>query len=58
MKIEEGTPSSDEDAVLRDLRLNLLALAKRAPLDSLAKLPMELVPPHIRHFIPSIAAPG
>ncbi|KAJ3540429.1 hypothetical protein NMY22_g4295 [Coprinellus aureogranulatus] len=37
-----------EDPVLRNLRLNLLALAKRAPLDTIAMLPKDLVPEHIR----------
>jgi bromodomain-containing protein 7 len=44
--------SESEDALTRNLRLNLLALAKRAPLDTIARLPMDLVPEHIRHFVP------
>ncbi|KAF7794151.1 hypothetical protein EIP86_005282 [Pleurotus ostreatoroseus] len=44
----------EEDAVLRDLRLNLLALAKRAPLDKIARLPADLVPEPIRHIVPTI----
>ena len=44
-----------EDALTRNLRLNLLALAKRAPLDTIARLPMDLVPEHIRHFVPTLA---
>ena len=44
-----------EDPVLRNLRLNLLALAKRAPLDTIARLPKDLVPEHIRHFVPTLA---
>jgi len=48
-------PSSrPEDPVLRNLRLNLLALAKRAPLDTIARLPKDLVPEHIRHFVPTL----
>ena len=43
-----------EDPVLRNLRLNLLALAKRAPLDTIARLPKDLVPEHIRHFVPTL----
>jgi bromodomain-containing protein 7/9 len=43
-----------EDSTLRNLRLNLLALAKRAPLDTIARLPLELVPEHIRHYIPTL----
>ena len=44
-----------EDTLTRNLRLNLLALAKRAPLDTIARLPMDLVPEHIRHFVPTLA---
>jgi bromodomain-containing protein 7 len=43
-----------EDPVLRNLRLNLLALAKRAPLDTIARLPKDLVPEHIRQFVPTL----
>jgi bromodomain-containing protein 7/9 len=46
----------EEDPVVRKLRLNLLALTKRAPLDKIALLPKELVPVHIRHFVPTIAS--
>ncbi|KAF5346868.1 hypothetical protein D9756_010623 [Leucocoprinus leucothites] len=46
--------SDEENATLRNLRLNLLALAKRAPLDTIARLPLELVPEHIRHYIPTL----
>jgi bromodomain-containing protein 7/9 len=46
----------EEDPAVRKLRLNLLALAKRAPLDKIALLPKELVPVHIRHFVPTIAS--
>ncbi|TFK72282.1 hypothetical protein BDN72DRAFT_816254 [Pluteus cervinus] len=53
-----GGPNSSyfsaEDPVIRNLRLNLLALAKRAPLDSIARLPKDLVPEHIRHFVPTL----
>ncbi|KAF8057477.1 hypothetical protein FPV67DRAFT_1566035 [Lyophyllum atratum] len=48
----------DKNPVLRNLRLNLLALAKRAPLDTIARLPRDLVPEHIRHFVPTLSAPG
>ncbi|RPD66425.1 hypothetical protein L226DRAFT_479067 [Lentinus tigrinus ALCF2SS1-7] len=44
---------SGEDPVLKKLRLNLLALAKRAPLDQIMKLPPELVPAHLRHIVPT-----
>ena len=47
--------SDSEDPLMRNLRLNLLALAKRAPLDTIARLPMDLVPEHIRHFVPTLA---
>lgn len=46
--------AAPEDPTLRNLRLNLLALAKRAPLDMIARLPLELVPEHIRHYIPML----
>ncbi|KAF7760715.1 hypothetical protein Agabi119p4_10124 [Agaricus bisporus var. burnettii] len=46
--------ATPEDPTLRNLRLNLLALAKRAPLDMIARLPLELVPEHIRHYIPML----
>ncbi|KAI9060785.1 hypothetical protein FKP32DRAFT_1595107 [Trametes sanguinea] len=44
---------SNEDPALRKLRLNLLALAKRAPLDQIMRLPPELVPAHLRHIVPT-----
>jgi bromodomain-containing protein 7 len=37
-----------------ELRMNLIALAKRAPLDQIARMPCELVPPHLRHVVPTI----
>ncbi|KAI0354547.1 hypothetical protein OH77DRAFT_1426157 [Trametes cingulata] len=49
---DEGD-GSEEDPVLKKLRLNLLALAKRAPLDQIMKLPPELVPAHLRHIVPT-----
>jgi bromodomain-containing protein 7/9 len=51
-------PPAPEDPTLRNLRLNLLALAKRAPLDMIARLPLELVPEHIRHYIPMLDSSG
>jgi bromodomain-containing protein 7/9 len=57
VKVESEDKESGEDARLRELRLNLLALAKRAPLDKIQRLPAELVPEHIRHFVPTVAAP-
>ena len=45
-----------EDPIMKKLRLNLLALAKRAPLDQIMKLPPELVPAHLRHIVPTADA--
>ena len=45
----------DNGPLLKKLRLNLLALAKRAPLDTVAILPADLVPPHIRAYVPTLA---
>lgn len=50
---DERSDHTPEDPALRSLRLNLLALAKRAPLDTIARLPKDLVPAHIRHIIPT-----
>ncbi|KZT01114.1 uncharacterized protein LAESUDRAFT_707961 [Laetiporus sulphureus 93-53] len=50
-KTESG---EDEDPRMRQLRLNLLALAKRAPLDQIAKLPPELVPERLRTVVPTM----
>ncbi|KAI0073975.1 hypothetical protein K474DRAFT_1665959 [Panus rudis PR-1116 ss-1] len=44
----------EEEKMMHKLRMNLLALAKRAPLDLVARLPAELVPSHIRAFVPTI----
>lgn len=54
-KSDSEDKEGEEDARLRELRLNLLALAKRAPLDKIQRLPAELVPEHIRHFVPTVA---
>lgn len=43
-----------EDPLMRKLRLNLLSLAKRAPLDKISRLPSDLVPKAIRHIVPTI----
>lgn len=51
----DNDSDDSEDTLTRNLRLNLLALAKRAPLDTIARLPMDLVPEHIRHFVPTLA---
>jgi len=53
-KDEDQKPN--EDPSLLNLRLNLLALAKRAPLDTIAHLPKDLVPAHIRHFVPTLGS--
>ncbi|KAF8900844.1 hypothetical protein CPB84DRAFT_1847085 [Gymnopilus junonius] len=51
-----STAQGVEDPLIRNLRLNLLALAKRAPLDTIARLPKDLVPEHIRHFVPTLGS--
>ncbi|THH15407.1 hypothetical protein EW146_g5058 [Bondarzewia mesenterica] len=38
----------------KELRLILIALAKRAPLDQIARMPAELVPAHLRRVVPTI----
>lgn len=57
-KMDEDRPEPEaakaEDPLIRRLRLNLLAIAKRAPIDRIAKLPPELVPAHIRHIVPTL----
>lgn len=45
---------TEDDPVMKKLRLTLLALAKRAPLDRIAPLPAALVPAHIRKIVPTI----
>lgn len=55
-----GTPTNtdgvttEEDPEMKKIRLNLLAVAKRAPIDKIARLPAALVPPHIRHIVPTL----
>ncbi|KAL5501196.1 hypothetical protein ACEPAH_9583 [Sanghuangporus vaninii] len=57
MKIDDGgTEDETEDAVMRRTRLTLIALAKRAPIDRIARLPPELVPVHIRHIVPTLGS--
>ncbi|KAG7448622.1 uncharacterized protein BT62DRAFT_946189 [Guyanagaster necrorhizus] len=46
-----GGERTDDDEEMKNLRMNLLALAKRAPLDSIASLPTELIPEHIRGLL-------
>lgn len=57
VKVEDDAMDMDgaeEDPVAKKLRLTLLALAKRAPLDKIAPLPAALVPAHIRKIVPTI----
>ena len=44
-----------EDPMIKKLRLNLLAIAKRAPLDRIGRVPADLVPQHIRHIVPTLS---
>jgi bromodomain-containing protein 7 len=50
----EGTKKEGRGDLETELRMNLIALAKRAPLDQIARMPSELVPPHLRHVVPTI----
>ncbi|KAK7472651.1 hypothetical protein VKT23_000764 [Stygiomarasmius scandens] len=52
VKVEDSEAS--EDPVMRKIRLNLLALSKRAPIDTIAEVPKDLVPEHIRQYIPTV----
>ena len=55
MDVDSGENAEKEERELEtELRMNLIALAKRAPLDQIARLPPELVPPHLRHVVPTI----
>lgn len=55
MKMEvDDEGGAGEDPLMRKLRLNLLSLAKRAPLDKISRLPSDLVPKAIRHIVPTI----
>lgn len=51
-----GSATVIEDALTRRTRLGLIALAKRAPIDRIARLPPELVPVHIRHIVPTLTS--
>ncbi|KAJ7101407.1 hypothetical protein B0H15DRAFT_927204 [Mycena belliarum] len=55
VKLEAGGPVG-ESTLLRNLRLNLLALVQRAPVDTIARLPVDLVPEHIRQFVPTLSS--
>ncbi|KAF9244452.1 hypothetical protein BU15DRAFT_41904 [Melanogaster broomeanus] len=50
----DAATSDTEDILTKRLRMNLLALAKRAPLDKIARLPVELVPENIRGIVPTV----
>lgn len=55
IKFTTENTSEGEDALVRRTRLNLIAIAKRAPIDRIAHLPPELVPSHIRHIVPTLS---
>ncbi|KAJ7226749.1 hypothetical protein GGX14DRAFT_347386 [Mycena pura] len=50
VKHEADGESSD----LRNLRLNLLALVRRAPVATIAMLPQDLVPEQLRPYVPTL----
>ncbi|KAI0247260.1 hypothetical protein BJV78DRAFT_1285690 [Lactifluus subvellereus] len=52
--VESEENADKERDMVTELRMNLIALAKRAPLDQIAKIPSDLVPPHLRHIIPTV----
>lgn len=55
MDVVESVENAEKERELEtELRMNLIALAKRAPLDQIARMPPELVPPHLRHVVPTI----
>ena len=60
VKEEDGSKSASEnmseDSLMRRTRLNLIAIAKRAPIELIAQLPPALVPPHIRHIVPTLSS--
>ncbi|KAJ7639252.1 hypothetical protein FB45DRAFT_905108 [Roridomyces roridus] len=57
VKVEAA--DTGESALVRNLRLNLLALVKRAPVDAISRLPADLVPEELRHIVPTLGAiPG
>ena len=51
-----GTSKERELLLETELRMNLIALAKRAPLDQIARMPPELVPPYLRQIVPTIGS--
>jgi bromodomain-containing protein 7/9 len=54
MDVDSEENAGKERDLERELRMNLIALAKRAPLDQIERMPPELVPPHLRHVVPTI----
>lgn len=44
----------EKEKLEQELRLNLIALAKRAPLDMIAKMRKELLPEHLRGVVPTL----
>lgn len=54
MDVESEESAGKERDLETELRMNLIALAKRAPLDQIARMPPDLVPPHLRHVVPTI----
>jgi len=52
--VSEGGKKERRGDLETELRMNLIALAKRAPLDQIARMPSELVPPHLRRVVPTI----
>ena len=49
---DDGPDADDEDSAVHALRMNLLGLAKRAPLHTIAPLPAALVPEQLRGVVP------
>jgi bromodomain-containing protein 7 len=50
-KVENGDAVDEEASELRDIRMHLISLAKRAPLNQIAGLPPDLVPPTLRQYV-------
>jgi len=58
LDVKPVIPSEAEDEMQRALRLQLLALAKRAPIKLIQAVPPELVPPRVRAAFTAAAAAG
>ncbi|KAI0300709.1 hypothetical protein B0F90DRAFT_1722600 [Multifurca ochricompacta] len=56
MDVKSEESGEKEQDLEKELRMNLIALAKRAPLDQIAKIPPELVPSHLRHVVPIVGS--